>query len=144
MATMTVQRKSAVSYSVPYADTDQMDVIYYANYLIYFERGRTQLLHDLGLPYKKLEQLGFALPVVEAHVDYKAPGGYDDTLTIKAWVAWVKGVRLQVNCEVWCGEQLLATGHTVHACIDIKTRKPIRVPPDLLACAIGNLAGETT
>jgi len=134
---MTEQAKSVVHYTVPYADTDQMGVIYYANYLIYFERGRTQLLHDLGLPYKELERLGFALPVVEAHVDYKSPGGYDDTLAIKAAVAWVKGVRLQVNCEVWRADQLLVSGYTVHACIDIKTRKPVRVPPELLACATG-------
>lgn len=128
---MEAPKKSLVSYMVPYADTDQMGFVYYANYLAYFERGRTQLLRDLGFPYKEMEQLGFALPVVEAHVDYKAPAGYEDTLEIYAWVTWIKGVRLQVNCEVKRGDQLLASGHTVHACMDIKTRRPVRVIPQL-------------
>lgn len=127
-------KKSLVTYQVPYADTDQMGVVYYANYLVYFERCRNQLLRDLGFPYKDMEKLGFALPVVSAHVDYKAAAAYDDTLTIDAWVAWIKGVRLQVNCEVLCGERVLATGYTIHACMDIKTRRPVRVLPQLVAC----------
>jgi len=121
------------TYSVPYADTDQMGVVYYANYLVYFERGRTQLLHDLGFPYKEMEKRGFALPVIEVHVDYQAPAGYDDTLEISAWVAWIKGARLQVNCEVRRDGVRLASGHTVHACLDIPTRRPVRVPPELVA-----------
>jgi len=130
MPTPTIAK---VSYAVPYADTDQMSVVYYANYLVYFERGRTQLLHDLGFPYKEMEKRGFALPVIQAQVDYKAPAGYDDTLEILAWVAWIKGARLQVNCEVRRDGVLLATGHTIHACIDIPTRRPVRVPPELTA-----------
>ena len=128
---MPNEKKSHLHYRVPYADTDKMGVVYYANYLIYFEMGRSQLLRDLGFPYTAMEQLGFALPVIEAHVDYRAPAGYDDELDIRAWVSWIKGVRLQVNCEVFCGERLLVSGHTIHACLDLKTRRPVRVIPEL-------------
>jgi acyl-CoA thioester hydrolase len=108
-----------------------MGVIYYANYLVYFEMARGQLLRDLGFPYSEMERRGFALPVVEAHVTYKAPADYEDLLDIQAWVGWIKGVRLQVNCEVYRGERLLAAGHTVHACIDLATRRPVRVIPEI-------------
>jgi acyl-CoA thioester hydrolase len=134
--------KSHLPYTVPYADTDQMGVVYYANFLVYFERARSQLLRDIGFPYKEMERRGFALPVVEAHVDYKAPAGFEDELVISAWVGWVKGVRLQVCCAVHRGDQLLATGHTVHACIDIKTRKPVRVIPEI-ADVCGLASGGT-
>lgn len=123
--------RSHVSYRVPYADTDRMGVIYYANYLVYFEMARGQLLRDLGFPYSEMERRGFALPVVEAHVEYKASADYEDELDIQAWIGWVKGVRVQVNCEVRRGEQLLAAGHTVHACIDLRTRRPVRVIPEI-------------
>lgn len=122
------QQKSQVVYKVPYADTDQMGVVYYANYLVYFERSRNQLLDDIELPYVKLEAEGLALPVVTAHVDYKKPAHFADTLVIHAWLAWAKGVRVQVNCEIYRGEELLTTGHTIHACLDIEKRRPTRVP----------------
>jgi len=119
---------SSVYYLVPYADTDQMGVVYYANYLIYFERARTQLLADQGMPYREMEAQGLALPVVEAQVHYKAPAHYDENLELQSWTAWVRGARLQINCAVYRGETLLASGHTVHACIDLRTRRPTRVP----------------
>jgi len=65
---MKRMRTAQVLYRVPYADTDRLGVVYYANYLVYFERGRGQLMRDAGLPYGELERRGFALPVIEAHV----------------------------------------------------------------------------
>ena len=88
-----------ISYRVPYADTDQMGVVYYANYLEYFERSRTELLRSAGLPYSELERLGLFLPVSEAHCRYLAPAHYDDLLTLRSWVAEVKGVRLRIESE---------------------------------------------
>ncbi len=127
-----MSRQARMQYRVPYADTDRMGFVYYANYLIYFEMARTQLLLDMGLPYSKMETGGFALPVVEAHVDYRAPAGYEDMIDVLAWVGWIKGVRLQVKCEVRRDGQLLASGYTVHACMDLKTRRPVRVLPELV------------
>ena len=127
-----MSRQASMQYRVPYADTDRMGVVYYANYLIYFEMARTQLLLDMGLPYSKMEATGFALPVVEAHVDYRASAGYEDLIEVLAWVGWIKGARLQVKCEVRKDGQLLASGYTVHACMDLKTRRPVRVLLELV------------
>ena len=130
---MSAQWFGQLEYRVPYADTDQMGVVYYANYLVYFERSRNELMRAMGLTYKELEQRQLGLPVVSAQIDYKTPARYDDVLTIRAELAWVRGVRLQVNCRVCRGDQLLATGHTVHAVIDLRSLRPTRVPDELLA-----------
>ena len=128
---MTDPALATLTYRVPYADTDQMGVVYYANYLIYFERARTELLRLVGLPYREMERRGYGLPVIEAHVDYKASAGYDDELTITGQLAWVKGVRLQVDCEVLLDQTLLCRGYTVHAFVDLETMRPTRVIPEL-------------
>lgn len=125
---------SHVPYRVPYADTDQMGVVYYGNYLTYFERVRNQLLRDLGLPYADIERRGFGLPVIEAQVHYRAAAGYDDELDIQGWFAGARGARLRVNCAVYCRDTLLAEGHTVHALVDRPTMRPrlLRTFPELL------------
>lgn len=124
---------STMQYRVPYSETDQMGVVYYAHYLVYFERIRSVLLRDIGLPYNELERKGFALPVIEAHVEYKKPAKYEDDLTISGHLTWAQGVRCRVDCEVRRGDTLLTQGHTVHACIDRTTGRPTRVPAELLA-----------
>jgi len=123
--------KAQVRYRVPYADTDQMRVVYYGNYLVYFEMARNELLRVMGLPYREIEARGFALPVLEAHVTYRSAARYDDELDLSGWVGWVKPVRLRVDCAVHSGGTLLAEGHTVHACVDLATLKPARLPEDL-------------
>ena len=133
-----------VGYRVPYADTDQMRVVYYGNFLVYFEMARNQLLRVIGMPYREIEARGFALPVLEAHITYRSAARYDDELDLRGWVGWVKPVRLQIHCAVHCGGVLLAEGHTVHACVDLATLKPMRLPEDLasLLRAAMPLAGE--
>lgn len=123
---------TTLEYRVPYADTDQMGVVYYGNYLTFFERARNELMRESGFSYKECEALGFALPVVHAEVDYKSPARYDDLLEIRAWVEEVKGVRCKICCEVRRkgDERILAKGHTVHVFVDIKTMRPIP-PPDV-------------
>ena len=123
-----------LSYRVPYADTDRMGVVYYANYLIYFERLRTELLRENGMPYRALEEEGIMLPVIEAHCHYKAPAHYDDLLTVKGWVAEVKGPRIRIECAVYREDLLLAQGYTVHACLN-RDGRPIRVPAKLQGLA---------
>ena len=126
---------TSIEYRVPYADTDQMKVVYYANYLVYFERLRNELLRETGNTYYQMEEAGYALPVIEAVCHYKASARYDDLLTIRGWVASVKGVRVTIECEVLRGDELLVSGHTIHACIDIKSGRPCRVPATLSAAA---------
>ena len=119
-----------IEYRVPYADTDQMGVVYYANYLEYFERGRTEMLRSGGLPYGELERLGVFLPVAEAHCRYLRPARYDDLLTIRSFVTECKGVRMTVGNEVRRGDELLVTGHVVLASVNA-ARKVVRIPAEL-------------
>ena len=130
-----------VSYRVPYTDSDQMGVVYYANYLVYFERARNDLLRKTGFPYADLEQRGYALPVLEAHVNYRSAARYDDVLDIIGWIGWVRPVRLQVNCRVCRGDTTIAEGHTIHAFVARETLRPTRMPKDL-AEAFGGAAAE--
>ena len=120
---------AAITYRVPYADTDQMAVVYYANFFIYFERVRNELLRNMGLPYTKLEADGLMLPVTEANCNYKMPAKYDDLLTIKATISELKGCRMLVKNEVFnqAGD-LLVSGGTTHCFVSAETRRPVKVP----------------
>ena len=92
--------KVTIEYRVPYADTDMMGVVYYANYLVMFERARNELMRRCGYSYAECEKEGFALPVTHAECDYRASARYDDVLEISAWVQSMKGVRIEIACEV--------------------------------------------
>ena len=116
-----------ITYRVPYADTDQMGVVYYANYLEYFERGRTEMLRSAGFPYSELEKQGVILSVAEAHCRYLAPARYDDLLTIRCRVSEVKGVRIRIESEVRRGEEVLVSGYVVLVSVN-SDRKVIRIP----------------
>jgi acyl-CoA thioester hydrolase len=130
---MTAPKGVTITYRVPYADTDQMHVVYYANYLTLFERGRNELMRACGYTYRELEANGFALPVLEAHVNYHAPATYDDLLEITAWCSAFKGVRLTICCEVRRDGTLLAEGYTVHAHVSIASLRPARPSQDMLS-----------
>jgi len=122
--------KTKIQYRVPYADTDRMGVVYYAHYLVYFERLRNELLREAGFPYSELEAQGLMLPVVEASCNYKNSAGYDDLLSITGWVEEIRGARIRICCEVHRDDELLVTGYTVHACVEVKTRRPVK-PPEI-------------
>jgi acyl-CoA thioester hydrolase len=129
---------ASIDYRVPYADTDQMGVVYYANFFVYFERVRNEMLRAVGYTYKQMEAEGLRLPVLEAHCDYRQPARYDDLLTIEGVFEVVSPARLRVNCVVRCGDQVLATGHTVHACVSAERNKPVRLPPALRGDGVGS------
>jgi acyl-CoA thioester hydrolase len=114
---------------VIYGDTDQMGVVYYANYLRYFEYARGEYMRAKGSTYRELEKEGGRLPVVEAHCHYKAPARYDDLLEVGLEVTGLRRVTLTFEYEVRrVGEgRLLCTGKTVHACIG-ENGKPMRLP----------------
>ena len=122
--------KAVLPYQVAYADTDMMGVVYYAAYLVFFERARTRLLEELGYPYPRLEAEGFGLPVTETYVKYRVPATYGDTLSVYAWPEWVKPVRLKVGCEVRRDGRLLVSGYTVHACLNLKRKRPTQLPDE--------------
>ncbi len=120
--------QAQLSYRVPYADTDQMGVVYYANFLVYFERSRNEALRALGLTYREMEAEGFLLPVIEAHCLYRQPARYDDLLEIRGWFTREGRTRVRACCEVYRGETLLAEGYTIHACLSRETMRPVRLP----------------
>ncbi len=119
---------------VIYGDTDRMGVVYYANYLRYFEAGRGEFIRQKGPGYRAIEERGFKLPVVEAQVRYRAPATYDDLLVVETRVTEVRraSVRFGYRVVKQDGGVLLCEGETVHACIDA-SGKPTALPPDLQA-----------
>jgi acyl-CoA thioester hydrolase len=120
---------------VLYGDTDQMGVVYYANYLRYFEAGRGEFLRAHGQHYRDIENAGLRLPVVEATVRYQRPAKYDDVLVIETTVAEAKRASVLFTYRVLRGAEELATGATRHACLDLQGR-PTRLPPKLIALAV--------
>ena len=127
-------RKIVTEYRVPYADTDQMGVVYYGNYMALFERARNELMRACGYTYKQSEAEGFLLPVVHAEADYKSPAKYDDLLEISAWVQLQKGVRIEIACEVRRkGEEaVLAKGYTRHVFVSTEDFRPCPPPQRFL------------
>jgi acyl-CoA thioester hydrolase len=114
---------------VRYAETDQMGVVYYANYFVWFEVARTDLLRDAGWTYREMEAAGFALPVLEAHCEYKQAAKYDDELEVLTTGALLSPVRIAFTYDVVrpADSTTLATGRTVHAAVD-RGGKPCRLP----------------
>lgn len=119
---------------VRYAETDQMGVVYYANYLVWFELGRVEVLRAVGLSYKTLEaDHGCILPVVEARCRYCAPARYDDEILIETSPALLRGTVLKFAYQVYRKpakeseeRELLAEGETVHVvCDEHFQRKPL-------------------
>ncbi len=114
---------------VRYAETDMMGVVYHANYLAWFEVGRTQLLRECGVVYRDLETQGYRLPVVEVGAKYVRPALYDDTVTVVTTLAEKPLLRIRLDYEVRRGEELLVTGFTVHGFINLRG-EPVRPPPE--------------
>lgn len=114
---------------VRYAETDKMGVVYYANYLVWFEVARADLLRSLGWTYREMEHSGVSLPVIEAHCQYHRPARYDDELEIRASGQLLSPVRMEFTYEVRrvADDLVAATGHTVHAALD-NDGKPCRLP----------------
>ena len=114
---------------VRYAETDKMGVVYYANYLVWFEVGRADLLRSLGWSYREMELAGISLPVIEAHCNYLRPARYDDEIEVKTEGRMLSPVRMEFEYQVVRTEDgtIAAEGKTVHAALDL-SGKPCRLP----------------
>ncbi len=114
---------------VIYGDTDQMGVVYYANYFRYFELGRSEYFRACGESYRELEREGRFLPVVEASCSYKAAARYDDLLVIRTGIGELRRATVTFDYELrrQSDERILCTGRTVHACVGTDG-KPVRIP----------------
>ncbi|MEW6427896.1 MAG: thioesterase family protein [Thermodesulfobacteriota bacterium] len=121
-------------YRVLYGDTDSGGVVYYANYLRFFERGRTEFMRDRLVAYRLLENEGMILPVVESWCRYKAPARYDDLLLLETAMVEAREVSCRFHYRVSrAGDpRQLAMGYTVHAVVD-RQGKLSRFPAELLA-----------
>jgi acyl-CoA thioester hydrolase len=118
---------------VRYADTDQMGVVYYANYLVWFEVARAEWLREGGWTYREMEANGISLPVIEAHCEYRQPARYDDEIEIRTVARVLTPVRIRFDYEAWkiSNDSLSAAGHTIHAAIGPEGR-PRRLPHRVL------------
>src|SRR5437016_5052945 len=105
---------SSITLRVNYSETDQMGVVYHANYLIWFDRARTELMRETGLTYKELEQQGVYLAVSEVNVRYRAAARYDDLVRVRCWVRELASRRVTFGYAVERAgtDDLLATGET--------------------------------
>jgi acyl-CoA thioester hydrolase len=114
---------------VRYAETDQMGIVYYANYFVWFEVGRTDLLRNAGWSYRDMETDGFSLPVIEAHCAYRQPAKYDDDIEVTTTGTLVSPVRVRFDYDITAAatNTRLVTGYTVHATLD-RNGKPCRLP----------------
>ena len=117
---------------VIYGDTDNMGVVYYANYLRWFEIGRSEMFRSLNLSYKEIEEKGILLPVADVRCKYISPARYDDVLSIETQVdPTIKGgMKFNYRILIDDGQRLSATGHTIHACMNSQG-KVVR-PPEFI------------
>src|SRR5574341_453289 len=120
MKQTTTGLKIVTSYRVIYGDTDQMGVVYYANFLRWFERGRAEWLRQIGLPYGEIERQGFHFPVAEVTCRYSNPAHYDEVIKIETELTELGLASLTFSYKIYreSDNAHLANGSTKHACID--------------------------
>ena len=124
---------------VIFGDTDQMGVVYYANYLRFFESARADYWRSLGRTYKDLEDAQVAMPVIEAHCNYKKPARYEDLLEVDIRVGELRMASLRFDYVVYRGAEVLAEGHTRHAIIGPNGR-PRAIPQFMKSLVEADLA----
>jgi acyl-CoA thioester hydrolase len=129
---LTSPRVSAARIRVRYAETDKMGVVYYANYLVWFEVGRCEWLRAIGSSYRRLEEDGTILPVLDARCEYRRPIRYDDEVEIRTRATLLSPARVRFDYDVVPvgTDQASASGFTEHCGVDPEGR-PRRLPPAL-------------
>jgi acyl-CoA thioester hydrolase len=133
---------------VRYAETDQMGVVYHANYLTWFEIGRTEYIRDKGMPYKDAEALGLLMPVIDVHIRYLMPARYDDLVEVRTRIANVGPLRTSfeyVICRADQAGDILVTGSSEHVWVD-GNWKPVRinkVAPELYQLLLDSAKGAS-
>lgn len=115
---------------VRYAETDRMGLLHHANYFVYFEQGRTELLRRRGVTYREVEDGGHLLVIVDLGCRFRRPARYDDLLTVRTTVERVTHVKIVHKYEVMRGGELLAEGRSTLACVD-RDGRPQALPPML-------------
>ena len=116
-----------ITIRVRYAETDRMGLLHHANYFVYFEMGRTELLRQRGMTYREMEDAGHCLVIVDIGCKFKRPAYYDDLLTLRTTVERVTHVKIVHQYELFRDGELLAEGHSTLACVD-REGKPQALP----------------
>jgi acyl-CoA thioester hydrolase len=131
---MTERRFVESRTKVRYAETDQMGIAHHANYIVWFEIGRTDLCRETGISYREIEERGFILVVTEIACRYRVPFRYDDEVVIRTSVAAAASRSIQFAYELWngAGDTLHATGHSRHFWLDRALRKPVKADPEVI------------
>ncbi|TLS39138.1 acyl-CoA thioesterase [Pseudalkalibacillus caeni] len=113
---------------VRYHETDQMGIVHHGNYVNWFEVGRTNFIKDLGVSYRKLEESGVLLPVLEVNVVYHSPARYEDIVTVRTMLEEYNGIRLKLGYEVYRNEdqKRIVSGTTEHCWTSIEM-KPVSI-----------------
>lgn len=119
---------------VRYSETDQMGVVYYGNYAQYYEVGRVELLRDLGMSYRRLEEEGTMLPVLQLECKYIRPAKYDDELKVVTKVTELPNTRIRFEHEIYNEEgTLLNIGAVSLVFVDIESGRPRKAPASVLS-----------
>jgi len=123
---MTLIAKEEIK--VRYAETDQMGVVYHANYLVWMELGRTKLIEELGFSYAKMEEEGIISPVIDIQASYKKPCRYGEKATIHTWIDFYDGLRVTYGYEIYTQSgDLSVTGFSKHVCVKRDNFRPISI-----------------
>lgn len=111
---------------VRYAETDQMGIVYHANYVIWMEIGRTALIEELGFRYADMEKDGILSPVLEINAQYKKPVKYGEVASVHTWIEEYDGVRVTYGYEIYNGDgDLSVIGYSKHACVKKENFRPV-------------------
>ncbi|MCA1009340.1 acyl-CoA thioesterase [Halobacillus halophilus] len=131
---------------VRYQETDMMGVVYHANYLVWFEIGRTAFIEELGFKYSEIEKLGVVSPVIDANISFKHPVRYGDEAVVKTWVDEYDGLRVTYGYEVVHGDGSLAvSGQTKHVIVKKENFRPVSIRrsfPDWHEAYLAAMEGE--
>lgn len=114
---------------VRYQETDKMGVVYHANYLNWFEVGRTEMIRHSGVSYRSIEERGVLLPLISTELKFLQPARYDDQITVYTRISEITHVRLNFDYEIKREEQLLVSGTTRHVWVN-RDWKPVRMDRD--------------
>jgi acyl-CoA thioester hydrolase len=126
-------KKSSTKTRVRYSETDQMGVVYHGNYAQYFELGRTEWLRKLSVTYKDMENSGIMLPVISLSCKFIKSAIYDDVLTIETFLIKKPMVKVEFDYKITNqNDELICTGNSVLAFMNMETKKPTRCPDYLL------------
>jgi acyl-CoA thioester hydrolase len=121
-----------ITIRVRYAETDRMGLLHHANYLVYFEQGRTELLRAQGIAYKDLEDQGYLLVLTRVAVRYRSPARYDDLLTLRTTVARTTLVKIEHRYELLRDGQIVAEAESTLGCVDREGK--VQALPESLRC----------